>query len=261
MHCEKIQKQLSFYLDGEMVREDAAAIQEHLATCQDCRQVLEKEKAFLLLLRNNLTAPPAPMHLRAQVRTMLQARHKTRKVWLWVLPPTAISAALLVLMYFCGWTTQTDWTVSTHLALMNNTQQLDVRTTNPSILKEWVSRQTDLPFHMVSTLPDEVKIQGGRAFVDKSERIVQIAYSGEREFSSLYTMPKEQLYLRGHAVTINSLTFYVQKRNGHFTVSWASAMTGYVLVSETEHGINNGCLLCHTDQKMKLPPSAFLIES
>ena len=261
MHCEKIQKNLSFYLEGALEGKNNAEIQEHLATCRDCGQVLEKEKAFLLLLRNNLTASPAPLHLRAQVRAMLQARRKTRKVWFWVLPPTVISAALLVIMYFCGWTTQTDWTVSTHLALINNTQQLDVRTANPSVLKEWVSRQTDLPFHMVSTLPADIKIQGGRVFVDKSERIVQIAFSGGREFSSLYTMPKERLYLRGHAVTMNGLTFYVQKKNGYFTVAWASAMAGYVLVSETEQGINNGCLLCHADQKMELPPSAFLIES
>ena len=253
---------MTFYLEGLLVGKEASDIEAHLTTCPTCRLASEAEKIFLSALRNHLVPPRAPSYLRSQVRAMLIARRKEKKVWLWGLSVSALASVLIAtFVVFCDNSVQLEWAVNTHLALKANNRLLDIRTSNPRTVTDWISRQADLSVQILPTVAPQIEIQGGRLIVDKKDRIIQVAYSGAGEASSLYAMPIQRAPLKGHVVSLKELTFHIQKVDGYFTVSWASAKTGYILVSETEQGINRGCLLCHSDTNIKVPSSAFLVES
>ena len=105
--------------------------------------------------------------------------------------------------------------MNTHLAVKNDGHLLELTSGHPGVVKTWASRQTNLPLRIVPILPADVQIQGSRVIVDKSEHIIQVAYSGNQEASSLFAMPPHRISLHGREVTLNGLTFYIQKVNGH----------------------------------------------
>ena len=258
--CIEVQKNIAFYLEGVMGNE-AAGMKMHLTSCQSCRLALEKEKIFLSCLSASLKAPPAPAYLRSQVQTLLSARRKTklkmRRYWLWALPPAATGAIFSVFLV-CNWTAQTEWAVNTHLVQqITDPQLLYSEINNPAGINGWAYRQANLPLHILPVLPAAIQIQGGRIITDRDKPVVQVVYSGNNEISSLFAMPQDRIGLHGHEVTLNGVTFHIKKVKGHFTVAWSNSKAGYMLVAETEQGINRGCLLCHADEKKKLPASAF----
>ena len=40
MHCKEVEKQLSAYLDQELDQQTAREVEEHLASCSDCKKTL-----------------------------------------------------------------------------------------------------------------------------------------------------------------------------------------------------------------------------
>ena len=263
MDCDEIKKNLSFYIEGAYEGEHEAAIHQHLATCADCRQAMEKEKIFLTFLRGNLRASPAPMHVRTKVQALLQAQRKMppkqRRNWCWMIPSAMASIVILVSLFVYTNSTSMDWMVSEHVAMRSNPRSLEIQTDNPSILNEWVSRKTGKPFHLATFIPAETKLQGGRVVSNKNGYIVQVIFTTDQGVSSLYAMPKGYINTNALSVALRSEVFYPQKIAGNFIVSWSGADGSYALVSESEQGINQGCVLCHANEKVKLPPSSFVI--
>jgi mycothiol system anti-sigma-R factor len=64
MQCEEVLGQIWEYLDQELGREEAQAIERHLGQCASCHPVYCCDRAFLALLarqRARCTAPPSLM--------------------------------------------------------------------------------------------------------------------------------------------------------------------------------------------------------
>jgi predicted anti-sigma-YlaC factor YlaD len=53
MNCEELVAYLSDYIDGDLTQELRADAQEHLATCQNCRVVLDTTQQMIVLLRRS----------------------------------------------------------------------------------------------------------------------------------------------------------------------------------------------------------------
>ena len=51
MDCETLVKHLSAYIDGELDEKLSQEAREHLATCQNCRVVLDSTQRTILLYR------------------------------------------------------------------------------------------------------------------------------------------------------------------------------------------------------------------
>lgn len=260
--CAEVRKRLSIYLEGYCTGVEAREICDHLASCRDCKLALEQEQNFLLFLHENLQSPPAPPDVRAKVQVLLRGcRINNRGYWLWLIPSVFAGTILVVFLLIHQQICRFDWAVDEHLALKDKEHLLAMHSDNPLVLKEWVGRQAGHPIQFVSALSPKIHIQGGRLVPGKNIQIVQIAFSGGQELSSLYAVPREFIRTQGEAVAMNSLVFYVQKKKEHFVVAWKGAGAGYVLVSNSEQGINGGCLLCHAGETIQLPSTAFLVES
>ena len=76
MHCSEVQKQLSFYLDGELPRTQSAALAAHLETCAVCAQQAARLRWLVAALAEPV--PDPPRDFAAQVRARLAARQAER---------------------------------------------------------------------------------------------------------------------------------------------------------------------------------------
>jgi hypothetical protein len=106
-----IEQYLSAHADGELTGEELRAAEEHVAHCDECRQLLAEERALKRTLHDRLATLKAPAQVRDRIRTALDAelaresaapaagsRRPSRSRWMrpavWV--PSAIAALLIV---------------------------------------------------------------------------------------------------------------------------------------------------------------------
>ncbi len=100
MDCEKIEAQLSAYIDGEMPEKDATAIGEHIATCSDCAQAEQVLRKTSRLLKSweNVPAPDVFCEaLLAKAETM--SRQPRRSIFDAVRPFAGPGALVRVAVY------------------------------------------------------------------------------------------------------------------------------------------------------------------
>jgi anti-sigma factor RsiW len=72
MACADVERMLHPYLDGELLGDDCALLEEHLAACDRCREQVAFQARFKADLRARLRAPrEAPAHLAARVTAAL----------------------------------------------------------------------------------------------------------------------------------------------------------------------------------------------
>jgi anti-sigma factor RsiW len=93
-----VPERLSAYLDGELGREERAAVDEHLGACAECAQRLEELAALDEVARSLPVAAPAGYFeaLPARVRARLEARRRVPRVpvWSWAAAAALLLAAL-----------------------------------------------------------------------------------------------------------------------------------------------------------------------
>ena len=86
MNCAEIERAFTPYLDGELTREECAAVDAHLDACPICRQGLEETRALVRGL-SLVARPAAPADLTASIRNALVIERAARAS----LPPTKFS--------------------------------------------------------------------------------------------------------------------------------------------------------------------------
>lgn len=115
IQCADTESLVQTYLDGELADSDASALQGHLAECPECNQIATEEARFHASLRERLTPPNAPGHLRGSILEALdredwQARKQRSSRWNWTLPVASSLAAVAALLFFVVSSNQSETT-------------------------------------------------------------------------------------------------------------------------------------------------------
>jgi anti-sigma factor RsiW len=76
MRCRKARIMISEYTDGTIAPRNAAALEEHLGTCADCRAVLADFRIIVQEARG-LDTPPVPTEAWSRIRASLRERDAT----------------------------------------------------------------------------------------------------------------------------------------------------------------------------------------
>lgn len=105
IQCADTETLVQTYLDGELADNDAETLQAHLGECANCNQLATEEARFHARLRERLTPPPAPEHLRGNILKALdqedwRARKQRSSRWNWTLPAASSLAAVAALLFF-----------------------------------------------------------------------------------------------------------------------------------------------------------------
>jgi anti-sigma-K factor RskA len=108
MNCQRFQNELLEYVEGTLSTDELAFADKHLASCETCRQAVEKEKRLARTLSNRLQRSSESLSLRPEIRRNILASVQERAalptmaesftgLWKYWLRLAAIPAALVVI--------------------------------------------------------------------------------------------------------------------------------------------------------------------
>ena len=111
-HRQYIEHYLSADIDGELTGPERQAVMAHLATCADCRQRQNAERALKSLLHDRIPIVSAPPEVRASVIAALDretaptalkpARMTRRPLWVGSIATLAAAAAVIAVILIRG---------------------------------------------------------------------------------------------------------------------------------------------------------------
>lgn len=79
MNCEDVVTYLSDYLDGTLEEDLVLAAREHIATCNNCRVVLDSTQKTILMYREQGQATRIPLERHQSLYETIAAAFKDRK--------------------------------------------------------------------------------------------------------------------------------------------------------------------------------------
>lgn len=258
--CAAFRQFVTAYVDGELVGEEAAGFERHLAQCSACRRLLEEEKAIAALLHRARPQEAAPEALREHVTALAASRSHARsasRTWL------AATAALVVAVAAAmGWQqrTSTDTgpasafaalAVDSHLRYGRGQLPLEVTSAEPERVSSWFSGR--VPFHLTlpdyQTAPGEQKfyrLEGGRLVSFRGDYAAYVAYRmDEQPVSLLVTTTAKVTPEGGDIVTSGTLRFHIEQVAGLQVITWMDKGLTYALASDVAVGGSRSCMVCH----------------
>jgi len=103
MNCRWIQARVHRILDRQLAPGEAADVEDHLAECRDCEELVRRAAAHDSILESALPLPSAPDDLAANMISSLDdptpARARVTRLWL----PLSAAAAVLVAALIAHW--------------------------------------------------------------------------------------------------------------------------------------------------------------
>jgi anti-sigma factor RsiW len=258
--CEAFRPLIAAYVDGELVGDDRAALDAHVATCDVCRQAIEEEQAVLATVRHAAPRPAASAELRAQVADLLKPT--PRPTWLAWLAACVVVGALGVMIGSRRITVPPDATprptsafaaaaADVHLRYVRGQLPLEVRSDEPQVISKWFEGR--VPFHL--KLPDypvgpgEQKIyrlEGGRLVAFGGDYAASVAYRMEgMPVSLLVTSAERGRPEGGDVVRSGSIAFHLESVAGLKVISWSDNGLTYALASDVAVSGARSCVVCH----------------
>lgn len=247
--CENIEPLAMAYLDDELVSEERRELETHLIVCAGCREVVDRERADLSLVRAALVAPPAPDLFKARLAKVLdeEARLEQRAqrmrplalIGRYILPGAATLAAVAAIAVFVfvrpPAVTQTGAVANEVVRQQKRSLPLEVQgaSTGP-----WL-RQHFAPVEPPQFAEPGIRLEGARltAVAGHEAALLKYVVSIGRESFGLTAMVIEGLrgteLTGGQAIKIGERTLYVHDADGRPAVTFVDefGMT-YVFASD-----------------------------
>jgi anti-sigma factor RsiW len=260
--CRAAAPLITAYIDGELVGDDRAAFEAHVASCPDCRRLLDEEQGVVATVRASLPLYGAPPPLRQRVEGLLGARPRTRGApraawWTGVGAAAALVAGVAAGVVFlrdrpAGPASEfAALAVDTHLRYARGQLPLEVASDRPETVSRWFEGR--IPFRLA--LPDypvgpgETKpyhLEGGRLVSFQRDYAAYVAYRmDEQPVSLLVTSADRVRPLGGEIVTSGALRFHVESVAGLNVITWTDKGLTYALASDVAVAGARSCMVCH----------------
>lgn len=264
MDCNTAKASIFPYVDGELASADRSAMETHLATCESCSRLLERECAFHGAYVRPLRPAPAPEHVRQRVTRQLgelaawsgpglRRRPRTRlAVAACAVALVALGAAGTLVVETAFRTSSAladlaDAAVDQHQKLSRDLLPADISEVTPKGAEDWFRKR--LAFNVsIPELPNErLTFRGGRITHLLEAEAAALEYQVEGSDVSLFVVPGEayrKLKLK------EPPRFKLITRRGYDVIVWQSHARGigYALVSEIG---GRSCLVCHSSDEVR----------
>lgn len=254
---------VSAYVDGELVGDERASFEAHVAACNDCRVAVEEERAVVATVRGVRPLPDAPAELRARVEGLLVRRPAARRpAWPAVLAAGVLLGAVGVMVGSRYRATPVapearlpspfaSAAADAHLRYARGQLPLEVRSDQPQEVSRWFAGR--VPFQL--TLPDYrvgpgekkvYRLEGGRLVAFGGDYAAYIAYRmGDQPVSLLITSADRIRPEGGEIVRSGALAFHLEAIAGLKVISWTDNGLTYALASDVAVSGARTCLVCH----------------
>jgi anti-sigma factor RsiW len=250
------------YVDGELVGDDRAAFETHVASCADCRRLLEEDRAVAAKVRASLPLYEAPAGLRERVEGLVYAAPPRRRALshtrAWALGLAAgLAVALLAAVLAVGGRPAApasefaSLAVDTHLRYARGQLPLEVASDRPEAVSGWFAGR--VPFHLAlpdyPVAPGDTKpyhLAGGRLVSFQRDYAAFVAYRMDEQPVSLLVTSSDRVRPQGgEVVRSGALHFHVESVAGLNVITWTDKGLTYALASDVALPGARSCQVCH----------------
>jgi len=228
----RLQELLHAYVDGEIDLVSGREIEEHLATCEDCRHIEQQIRALRQTLANGAPAYRAPAHLRRNVRAALRREAKeSRREISW--PRLAFAAAAVCAVLFFGVAlflnaratrnSIADQVIGNHVRSLLATHLVDIPSSDQHTVKPWFDGKIDFAPTVRDLTTDGFPLTGGRLDYLNGKTVAALVYQRNKHPINLFIAP-----VSANHDTAPELT----SRRGYNIFHWAHSDMEYWAVSD-----------------------------
>ncbi|HEX6626635.1 MAG TPA: anti-sigma factor [Gemmatimonadaceae bacterium] len=229
MTCAECIDSLGPYLDGELLREEAAVIAEHLETCADCAAAHRRLVATSSQLKNGLTRYQAPDVLKARIRAALaqpeveskvQYAQVTRFNWRRTITAAAVVAVVSSAVTLSvvgrkplGETVQSEL-LSSHIRSLMPDHLTDVASNDQHNVKPWFNGRVDISPTVPRLDSLGFPLIGGRIDYIDGRSVPVIVYTRRQHVINVYSWPATTKNAAPHTASSHGYNFIQILRDG-----------------------------------------------
>jgi mycothiol system anti-sigma-R factor len=238
--CHEVRFHLAAYVDGELGPADTLAVGAHVADCPHCGPVLERERQFRAVLRQQ-PRESAPAELRARILARCRRDAWGRRLRPWGIGSgIAAAAALIVALFGPGWRGPEpvmNQLLAAHVAFTQIERPAEFEASDSRTLETWFRQRADLRVVVPDYTPGGIRLLGGRITEFAERRAAYILYEKGHTLLSVFALPARgvAVSLPGARVAYRGQTYITYEREGYRTVSWTEDEMVFGLVSTLEY--------------------------
>ena len=243
MDCKKTENLLDSYIDRELDRDGAAAVDGHLRVCGECRRTFDAHSSITSSIKKHATYYPAPATLANRIRAQVsqaakQPAEKTRQhrfrwpEWnRWLQLGSAVAAAVIVTtiatFQLAGRSEDqiiAEQVINGHSRSILTNHQIDVASSDQHTVKPWLSSKLDFSPTVTDLTTAGFPLRGGRLDYVDNRPVAVLIYGHRQHVIDLFIWPDD-------AALDMSRTRSFSKR-GLNVLQWSAAGMTYWAVSD-----------------------------
>lgn len=270
-----VSSQISAYLHGQLAREEARRVAEHVAHCAKCQQELQEISAGAELARS-LKARMAPDSLWPSIQRRMSEAPAAQGLRTWFAwPPVAVAvtaAVLITLGAALTWyfefrqplqvkiATKAPSEFETAAMRAHDSQgrpdwRWDFATHDPRQLRDWLQFASGLHANLPDVRPAEdsgrMQLMGVKLIEAGGAHAAVIGYQVDSRQVTLLTARLRDLRQQIGEGFLSKAIVYRAAGDQTKTFTWAASGQAYVMVSDLPHFGERGCILCHTQPERR----------
>jgi mycothiol system anti-sigma-R factor len=232
MECWEARTYLEYLLDEELDADTRLLLEQHLATCTQCRNILAFQQQMKQFLRSKMRRVPAPASLRQRILTHIdrieqEERQQPRRPWqrsvtpkIWV--PVCIGLLLIGAFLWMAEFSSTPLvleSVQQHMQYITQRPKEGIHSTEATEIREWLSTKLQVAIP-VPTIPGLTPL-GGWIGTVQGHKVANVLYQDGGQVFSLFIRPEPSL---ASSFPTNrqegTRSIYVGRTKGYTAVLW-----------------------------------------
>jgi len=232
MNHDEIRELLHAYADGELDLVRAREIEQHLQSCDGCRQATEQIRALSEALTGDAPAYRAPARLRRNIRAALRREAKETEQsfspWMIFATGAACAAVLFAFLFFqtsraSRGNANVDQVIANHVRSLLATHLVDVASSDQHTVKPWFDGKVDFAPDVHDFAMSGFPLVGGRLDYLEGKTAVALVYQRNKHPINIFILPAS-------GAGDSSPTSFA--RRGYNVFSWTHHEMNYWAVSD-----------------------------
>jgi anti-sigma factor RsiW len=239
MQCSYATTMIGAYLDGELLPDQAAAVQEHLGSCMRCSSEISEIARVQRSMRSarGHYAPSAEFRRKVQ----RQISRPRRRGWLFWTVPVGVAFATMILLTTFAWIGNARRSAAfaeladLHVNALSSTNLVDVISSDRHTVKPWFQGKIPFSFNLPEFRGTEYTLVGGRMVYFHQHPGAQLIVGLNQHKISVLIF-QESMELGRTFMEPAAL----DRRTSFGIEAWQSRQLSFVLVSDADPaGIDN----------------------
>jgi anti-sigma factor RsiW len=242
MDCMNARTLLHGYLDQELDLASVMAIDEHLVSCGNCKEIYAQQSMLRSAIRQHGEYHTAPAALADRIRAQIgmtekpapakeSARHRTWPDFgRWFQVSAAVAATAVVTwtaaLQFSGQDLVAEEVISGHARSVLTNHLTDVATSEQHTVKPWLSSKLDFSPRVIDLTTAGFPLAGGRLDYLDGRPVAALVYQRRQHVINLFVWPETK--------ADKVLPMQTLSKNGYHLLHWTDSGMTYWAVSDLD---------------------------